>query len=112
MSRRMIKEVHDFYEYHLTGTIDEVMANLDELKSRFGGAARIDAGYEGEWTIYAERLETDAEYEKRMARAEKRKEAAVKAAATRKANADLIAKVAAAQEKKLYQQLKAKYEGK
>jgi len=111
MSRKMIQEFKEI-SGPASGTIDELLKHVESLKKKYGGDAGVSEDYDGRWTIAYKRPETDAEYEKRMARAERNKEANAKRKATLALQKERAEKVAAAQEKKLFERLKAKYEGK
>jgi len=95
-----------------SGTIDELIKHVESLKKKYGGDAGVSEDEDGMWTIAYKRPETDDEYEKRMARAERNKEANDKRKATQALQKERAAKIAEAQEKKLFERLKAKYEGK
>lgn len=92
-------------------SLNEVIANLQELRNKTGGDARLE--FEALTTYYDDtyieasvswyRMETDEEYEKRCKEHHKRSASARKAAKARKEKEEL-------EERALYEKLKKKYD--
>jgi hypothetical protein len=60
----------------LEGPIDDVIVRLQNIQEKYkdhaGVRIEVDSCYEGGYTYYLERLETDEEYERRLATEAKR----------------------------------------
>ena len=96
----------DSYDVFDGKEIDGVIDRLEDLKKELnlsGVSHRLSSDYDGGLWIQTYREETDAEYEKRTLREEKRKE-------KKKANDILHKKARDEADKKVYLKLKAKFE--
>lgn len=115
MERKIIREhLQEIDSFQFQGTFEYIVKFLNDIKARyplhFDFAVNVDQWYSGdEIRVYASREETEREYQIRLKRAEKSKEAAAKRKVT------LAAKNAAkkveveAKEFAEYQRLQKKY---
>jgi hypothetical protein len=115
--RKMVKE-KDYTissTYDFANTLEELCLLFTNLKERFGPAAKVcvDWRYD-DCDIYIEyeRPETDAEMNKRLATEKKKRERAKVLREKKMAKAREVLFQKEADERRLYEELKAKFEGK